>query len=50
MLLYIDGRIIEIRPGEYFTSDTQINIRYLEEIRPVVKKTRTRKKKDGDES
>ena len=48
MLLYIDGRIIEIRPGEIFTSDKLVEIRYLEEIKKP--QTRKRKVKDGDES
>lgn len=39
MLLYLDNKIIEIRPGELFESKTFVDSRYLQVISsPLVKK------------
>ncbi len=43
MLLYIDGEVIEIRPGELFKSKNLINSRYLD----VIDKPKAPKKKAG---
>jgi hypothetical protein len=40
MLLHIDGEIIEIRPGEEFSSKTPVSSRHLEEIIPHPKKVK----------
>tara|TARA_R110002012_G_scaffold23188_1_gene78947 strand:+ start:172 stop:369 length:198 start_codon:yes stop_codon:yes gene_type:complete len=44
MLLHIDDAIVEIRPGEEFTSVSLVSSRFLEEITASVKKV-TKKKK-----
>jgi len=43
MLLYIDGEVIEIRPGEFFESKNFIESRFLE----VINKPEKPKKKIG---
>lgn len=50
MLVFLNGSIVEIRPGETFTSDKLLDIKYLElqkAPKPPVKRTR---KKSSDES
>lgn len=37
MLLYVDGRVIEIRPGEKFISSELIDLRFLELEKPIKK-------------
>ena len=34
ILLYVDGDIVEIRPGELFESEEFISIKHLEEVKP----------------
>jgi hypothetical protein len=45
MLLHIDDAIVEIRPGEEFTSNSLVNSRFLEEITPSAKITKKKKAK-----
>lgn len=43
MLLHIDGEVVEIRPGENFTSSSVVESRYLEVIqKPTAAKKRTK--------
>lgn len=37
MLLHVDNEIVEIRPGEEFTSKTLVNSRHLEELGKISK-------------
>lgn len=46
MLLHIDNAIIEIRPGEEFSSSSHVDSRFLEEIKdPTQKITKKMKPK-----
>lgn len=37
MLLHVDGYLVEIRPGEQFSSLNKVDSRYLEEIKAPAK-------------
>jgi hypothetical protein len=45
MLLHIDDAIVEIRPGEEFTSVSLVSSRFLQEITPSSKITKKKKPK-----
>tara|TARA_A100000172_G_scaffold77845_2_gene62713 strand:+ start:9080 stop:9274 length:195 start_codon:yes stop_codon:yes gene_type:complete len=45
MLLHIDDAIVEIRPGEEFTSVSLVSSRFLQEITPPSKITKKKKPK-----
>jgi len=47
MLLQIDSRVIEIRPGEFFQSKEEIVSRFLD---PILPKKRKKKELDGSSS
>jgi hypothetical protein len=46
ILLYVDGEIVEIRPGEFFESSDVICIKHLEKIesKPKPKPKKTKRK------
>jgi hypothetical protein len=46
MLLYVDGEVMEIRPGELFTANAQVESRFLELVE-TQKRPQPEKKKRG---
>ena len=50
MLLYVDGKVVEIRPGERFTSQREVASKYLELLNPPRKKRKTKVDVSGIES
>jgi hypothetical protein len=52
MLLHIDNAIVEIRPGEEFSSKSLVTSRFLEELKSaskIVKRGRTKIKPPGEQ-
>jgi len=47
MLLHIDGKIVEIRPGEFFNSKKLVESRFLELLAP---KTKPNKRNGSDKN